>query len=332
MKNPLPPACNRWPGGGGSTVGISPYQPDQPSGNLDASQAGRSPHGEGGPFSVSAPVDREASDRRAIEAPRYEARRGGADLPAGSGASTDARASDPEDLRTAWTSLLDRWAWDLFATFTFREDVHPERAFKAFRVFLSIVNRKLYGLRWHKHGQGVRWVLAMERQRRGVVHFHALLSSAELVELLRSSWRPEAGGRWGNDVLEIWNSLAGFARIERIHSSAAVRGYVSKYVLKGGEIELGGPGMPEFQWKGHPMRVDRAWLTTTMGRATSKAILEACATREEFAALLAYAERVPGSRRATAALRASLRARMRRGAVTSGPSIELRPDRSLIGM
>jgi len=237
------------------------------------------------------------------------------------------------DLRTAWVGFLDRWTWDLFGNHTFREDAHPEAAFKTFRLFISILNRKLYGPRWHKHGHGIRWVCAMERQRRGVVHFHSLLASAELVALLRSSWRPSEGPRpWANDVLELWNDLAGIARISPIDSPAAVRGYVSKYVVKGGEIEVGGTGMGEYVWKGHPVRVDRAWLTTTMGRATSQAILEACASREELAALLAYAEGVPGSRRATSAVRASLRARVGKASVTSGPSVEIRPDRSLIGM
>jgi hypothetical protein len=41
--------------------------------------------------------------------------------------------------------------------------------------------------------------------------------------------------------MDIWNELAGFARIEAIRDSTAVRRYVSKYVVKGGELELGRP-------------------------------------------------------------------------------------------
>lgn len=199
-------------------------------------------------------------------------------------ACTDDGAST--DLRGAWIDLLGRWPWDLFGNHTFREDVHPEAAFKAFRLFISMLNRKLYGPRWHKRGKGIRWVCAMERQARGVVHFHSLLASPELVELLKSSWSPDEEGRWQNEVLELWNSLAGFARIEPIKNDDLVRGYVSKYVVKGGEIELGGPGMPEYQWAGHPARVDRRWITTEVGRASAMARIRRVVTDAELSAML----------------------------------------------
>lgn len=208
-------------------------------------------------------------------------------VPAGS-ASQEAQPSEGSstDLRQAWCDLLGRWPWDLFGNHTFREDTHPESAFKRFRLFISILNRKLYGPRWHKRGQGIRWVCAMERQARGVVHFHSLLASPELVELLRSSWVPAGPDGMQNEILELWNSLAGFARIEPIESAELVRGYVSKYVVKGGEIELGGPGMPVFEWEGHPARVDRRWLNTAMGKAVGLARIQRVVTPEELQSLL----------------------------------------------
>lgn len=224
------------------------------------------------------------------------------------------------DLRGAWGEFLGRWSWDLFGNHTFRQDAHPEAAFKLFRVFVSMLNRKLYGPRWHKHGKGIRWVCAMERQRRGVVHFHSLLASPELVELLKSSWRPApVAGHYENEILELWNDLAGFARIEPIQSAAAVQGYVSKYVVKGGEIELGGPGMPEFKWTGHPARVDGLWLKTAMGRATAQGLYERVTTPAERDALMSWAVGTPGARRATADLRESVRLRIqaaRRGSAS----------------
>ena len=44
--------------------------------------------------------------------------------------------------------------------------------------------------------------------------------------------------------MDRWNELAGFARIEPIESAAAVSRYVSKYVVKRGEIDMGGPLVP----------------------------------------------------------------------------------------
>jgi hypothetical protein len=40
--------------------------------------------------------------------------------------------------------------------------------------------------------------------------------------------------------MERWNELASFAHIEPIRDSQAVRCDVSKYVVKGGELDLGG--------------------------------------------------------------------------------------------
>ncbi len=104
-----------------------------------------------------------------------------------------------------------------------------------FRVFIGEINRELYGPRWRERGQGVRWVRAMEMQRRGVLHFHALLGGERVDELRRLL------------LMDRWNQLAGFARIEAPRSGRAVRSYCAKYVTKGGggELDLGGPGMHE---------------------------------------------------------------------------------------
>ncbi len=129
----------------------------------------------------------------------------------------------------AWSSFLGRWPWDWFCTLTFRDLVHPESADKRFRLFVSQMNRRLYGARWWKHAQGVRWVRASEPQRREVLHYHALLGGGGLASLRRLSW------------MDAWNEIAGFARIEPPLSGNAVRGYCAKYVVKGGEIDIGGP-------------------------------------------------------------------------------------------
>jgi len=135
-----------------------------------------------------------------------------------------------DNLTQAWQDLLGRWRWDWFATLTFRGDaVHPEAADKRFRTWISKINRSLYGPRWSKQGTGVRWVRALELQRRGVIHFHALLGGDGLSDLRRLSW------------MDAWDELAGWARIEPPRSSEAVRAYCAKYVVKGGEIDLGGP-------------------------------------------------------------------------------------------
>ena len=131
------------------------------------------------------------------------------------------------DLRDAWIVLLSRWSWEWFCTFTFRDPIHPEAADKRFRLLISQANRTLYGPRWYTKNQGIRWCRALEYQKREVIHYHALLSNIR--DLRRLFW------------MDRWHELAGYARIEQISSIQAVYRYVSKYVVKGGEIDLGGP-------------------------------------------------------------------------------------------
>ena len=143
-----------------------------------------------------------------------------------------------ENIRDAWTGFLNTWEWDLFGTFTFREEPrHAEVAQKLYRVFVSKVNRDLYGPRWYKKDLGISWTLAEERQQRGVLHFHTLWGQTG-----RLYDEPDRRFK----AMEQWNELAGYARILPIESQAAVRAYVSKYVVKGGELTLGG------QLHGHP--------------------------------------------------------------------------------
>ena len=118
-------------------------------------------------------------------------------------------------------------------TLTFRGDVHPEAAGKRFHVWISRINRRLYGRGWHERGEGIRWVRTSEPTRRSVLHFHALIGGDDVDELRRLSWMDE------------WDKLAGFARIEAPRSGEAVRHYCAKYVVKRGEVDVGGPGMHE---------------------------------------------------------------------------------------
>jgi hypothetical protein len=107
------------------------------------------------------------------------------------------------------------------------DSVHPETADKRFRLFVCMANRELFGPRWFKKGEGINWVRGLEYQTRGAVHFHALLSGT--APLRRLTYK------------DLWEELAGFARIERPRSYERVLRYITKYVVKDGEIDLGGP-------------------------------------------------------------------------------------------
>lgn len=132
-------------------------------------------------------------------------------------------------LRDAWADFLSVYTFQWFATLTFETNVHPEAALKRWRFYTNQLNRSLYGRRWQKkeHG-GIYWILGIERQRRGVIHFHALIGAVDDLNKIASRlfW------------MDYWNELAGFARIEAIRSDDAVLRYVTKYVVKDGDIEF----------------------------------------------------------------------------------------------
>jgi hypothetical protein len=131
-----------------------------------------------------------------------------------------------EELQDAWVGFLDRVPWQWFATLTFRDEVHPEAADKRFKHLISMGNREIYGPRWAKKRKGIIWARAIETQRRGVIHMHALLSGVDELNPLTFMLR--------------WSELSGFSKIEPVRCSLAVRQYVTKYVRKGGEIDIGG--------------------------------------------------------------------------------------------
>ena len=140
-------------------------------------------------------------------------------------------------VRAVLTETHVRWLvmlapWRILLTLTFREETGEDVAWKRWRRLVRLVNEELVGRHYTKHvGHSYfSYVVGMEEQRRGVVHFHALLDSA--VDFAR--------------IHAVWNAWSGFAHTDVIENySEAVR-YVAKYVLKGGAV--------------HVYRADRTWV------------------------------------------------------------------------
>ena len=139
-------------------------------------------------------------------------------------------------LKEGWREFLARYPWIWFCTFTFAQEVHPEAADKRFRVWASKLSRSLYGPRWHKKRSGVYWIRALEFQRRGVIHYHALIGGARVAKADERLARADRR-LWEREWLEVGR---GFARVEAPRCIGSVSGYCAKYVAKGGEIDLGG--------------------------------------------------------------------------------------------
>ena len=106
----------------------------------------------------------------------------------------------------------------------------PERALILFKVWCSKLSRQIYGPRWHKREPyGVTFVVAIEYHKSGQIHLHALIFGVG--ETRRLTWM---------DHWHALDELAGFARIVAVGNNEAVSNYVTKYVTKGGEVDLSG--------------------------------------------------------------------------------------------
>jgi hypothetical protein len=144
-------------------------------------------------------------------------------------------------LQQEYASWLADFNWQWFVTLTFRYPPHPEQAKKYFMKWIHWLNRKLYGNRYYRKTKGVFWALALEYHKSGVIHFHALLGDIEDLNVKLS--RSEARNKWFQ--------IAGIGRVDPIDDKLnAVTNYVSKYIVKGGEIDLS-PALRKFEEQKH---------------------------------------------------------------------------------
>lgn len=134
--------------------------------------------------------------------------------------------------REAWSQWLSAEKWDVFLTLTDPGLSHPEHMYKRFRYFENSVNRKLYGNHFKRRGKGIETIVGLERQQRGSVHAHGLirLPDHDAKNPTQFSWR-----YWQKFASE----LGGWARLDIPRSNTDVVAYVTKYVVKDGDLVIG---------------------------------------------------------------------------------------------
>jgi len=139
----------------------------------------------------------------------------------------------------AWVVLLARYEWCWFGTFTFKDAIHPEAADKAFKYWVSLVGQSYLGKNWRrKAARAPQWVRGLEWQRRDVLHYHALITNVPR-EYAEFAWRVFFRQLW------VSRDIGGFMRLDACDGSDAVYSYLTKYVVKGGEIDIS-PNLPAF--------------------------------------------------------------------------------------
>ena len=128
------------------------------------------------------------------------------------------------DLREPYAQWISQRDWQWWATFTFAVEIHPDQAAQRYRVWADQLAEET--------GFKMQHARALEWQRRGVLHFHALIWGVKR-STRRKTWErnwEEIGGGWAS----IW---------PYDRSKGAVY-YLGKYAVKRGEIDhltVGGP-------------------------------------------------------------------------------------------
>lgn len=137
---------------------------------------------------------------------------------------------DPESnyhLPQVWAQFLSQFTWNWYGHFTFRDYPHPETAGKAWDRWIHRLNREIYGTHyWKDKSKGVYWARGTEDQKRGAIHFHALIGGIpDYVHRMR--------------YLDDWFISSGIARIFKYEANKGAEFYMSKstYAWKRGEID-----------------------------------------------------------------------------------------------
>jgi len=139
------------------------------------------------------------------------------------------------DLKDAWVEFIKRYEpFTWYVTLTFKEPKHPESADKAFFRWIRYINGSLYGRRYREKKKGVTYIKCMEYQKRDVVHFHCLIGDPNLYKLKRLDFMKA----WEYDCYRSKELVNGYARIYEYNAARGAVNYCSKYVLKGGEIDI----------------------------------------------------------------------------------------------
>jgi len=139
------------------------------------------------------------------------------------------------ELKEAWVEFIKRYEpYTWYVTLTFKEPKHPESADKAFFRWIRHINKCLYGRRYREKKKGVTYIKCMEYQKRDVIHFHCLIGDPHLYKLKRFDFI-EA---WKFDCYRSKELVNGYATIYKYNAARGAVNYCSKYVLKGGEIDV----------------------------------------------------------------------------------------------
>lgn len=133
--------------------------------------------------------------------------------------------------------LLDLFEpFDWFVTHTFHK-IHPspKTAWKLYNRWIRLLNEEIFGRRFREDGTGIIHVTSMEYQKRDCIHFHALIKGVP-----DHISRIKYAKVWENIHLFVdtrERAITGNSRIYEYDPERNAKGYLSKYVCKGVELQ-----------------------------------------------------------------------------------------------
>lgn len=137
------------------------------------------------------------------------------------------------DLRQPLGDWIGTFPWDWWVTLTFTDWIHPERAAQRYDLWARALQEETG--RVMPHARATEW------QKRGVLHFHALLYNVR-----RSTNRLKWCRRWE------WIG-GGHARIVPYDREKRAAYYLGKYLVKGETVEMLTFGAPT--WRPDDVRI-----------------------------------------------------------------------------
>ncbi len=150
----------------------------------------------------------------------------------------------PDTLKEGWVYMADKYApWYWYLSLTFKYFVEQGYALRQFERFIRLINEKVHGKRYRDNDKGIPYLNAIEWQRRGVLHIHALLGGESYklgtpgyppMSLYNDIWR--CGIKKNNGEYKFRPN--GLNKIVQYDPRKGARHYLAKYVSKGGELDI----------------------------------------------------------------------------------------------
>lgn len=117
---------------------------------------------------------------------------------------------------------------DWISDISYNKDAQERFARQQYLIWIRALNESIYGRRFRERGLGVDNAYGMEFQRRGVIHLHAVLKGIPK-EVSMTKWAVKWWHQHGNN---------GYATIESYDPKLGAVGYLGKYIVKGGQVDL----------------------------------------------------------------------------------------------